>query len=93
VGPILDYAQSDGGCSVVGGYVYRGTRIPALTGAYLYGDYCRGEVLALRQSGGSVTEQADLGVAVDSLSSFGQDGAGELYALSLGGRVVRFDPA
>jgi glucose/arabinose dehydrogenase len=93
VAPILDYDQSSGGCSVTGGYVYRGARIPALTGAYLYGDYCRGEILALRQSGGRVVEEADLGVAVDGLSSFGQDAAGELYALSLSGTVYRIDPA
>lgn len=92
VDPILDYRQSDGGCSIVGGYVYRGTRIPALAGAYLYGDYCAGDVLALRQAGGAVTEEADLGLAVESLSSFGQDGAGELYALSLDGGVYRIDP-
>jgi glucose/arabinose dehydrogenase len=93
VDPIVDYRQADGGCSVTGGYVYRGTRVPALAGAYLYGDYCAGNVLALRQSGGQVTEQADLGVDVDSLSSFGQDGAGELYALSLDGPLYRVDAA
>jgi glucose/arabinose dehydrogenase len=93
VAPILDYDQSSGGCSVTGGYVYRGSRIPGLTGAYIYGDYCRGEILALRQSGGRVVEEGDLGVAVDGLSSFGQDAAGELYALSLSGTVFRIDPA
>ena len=50
-------------------------------------------MLAVRQSGGAVTERADLGLDVDSLSSFGQDGAGELYALSLGGAVYRIDGA
>jgi glucose/arabinose dehydrogenase len=93
VDPIFDYRQADGGCSVVGGYVYRGTKIRGLTGAFLYGDYCAGNVLAVRQAGGQVTEQADLGLDVDSLSSFGQDGAGELYALSLGGPVYRVDAA
>jgi glucose/arabinose dehydrogenase len=93
VGPILDYNQDDGGCSVVGGYVYRGATVPALAGAYLYGDYCRGEVLAIRQEGGQVTDDAGLGLEVDGLSSFGQDSAGELYALSLNGSVFRIDPA
>ena len=93
VDPILDYRQADGGCSVTGGYVYRGSRIPALTGAYLYGDYCAGNILAARQSGGVVTEQADLGLDVDGLSSFGQDNRGELYALSLAGGVYRVDAA
>jgi len=93
VPPILDYDQSVGGCSVVGGYVYRGQAIPGLTGAYVFGDYCQGELRAIRQSGGRVTEEADLGRGVDGLSSFGQDAAGELYALSLGGSVFRIDPA
>jgi glucose/arabinose dehydrogenase len=93
VDPILDYRQADGGCSVVAGYVYRGSAIPALAGAFLYGDYCAGDVLAVRQSGGQVTEQADLGLDVSNLSSFGQDGAGELYALSLDGPVYRIDAA
>jgi len=93
VGPILEYDQASGGCSVTGGYVYRGARIPSLTGAYLYGDYCRGQILAVRQSGGRVSEEADLGLSVDGLSSFGQDAAGELYALSLSGTVFRIDPA
>jgi glucose/arabinose dehydrogenase len=93
VAPIFDYAQDEGGCSVVSGYVYRGSRIPGLTGAFLYGDYCVGEVLAVRQAGGRVTEEAALGLSVDNLSSFGEDGAGELYALSLGGTVYRIDPA
>jgi glucose/arabinose dehydrogenase len=93
VGPILDYRQDQGGCSVTGGYVYRGAAIPALAGAYLYGDYCAGDVLGLRQLGGQVTEEADLGLDVAGLSSFGQDGSGELYALSLEGTVYRIDPA
>ena len=91
--PILEYRQADGGCSVTGGYVYRGQQIPALAGAYLYGDYCAGDVLAARQSSGAVTEQADLGLDVDGLSSFGQDAAGGLYALSLSGPVYRIDAA
>lgn len=93
VAPILDYDQDDGGCSVVGGYVYRGSRIPGLAGAYLYGDYCRGNVAALRQSDGRVAEESDLGLEVDGLSSFGEDAAGELYALSLDGSVYRIDAA
>jgi len=93
IGPILDYDQDDGGCSVTGGYVYRGAAVGGLTGAYLYGDYCAGDVLAVRQEGGRVREDADLDLDVDGLSSFGQDAAGELYALSLGGSVFRIDPA
>ena len=53
----------------------------------------RGQLLALRQTDGQVTEEIDLGLNVDGLASFGQDGSGELYALSLGGTVYRIDPA
>lgn len=93
IAPILDYRQGDKICSVTGGYVYRGSKVPDLAGAYLYGDYCQGKVRSLRQVGGQVTEQADLGLEVESLSSFGQDAEGELYALSLAGPVYRIDPA
>ncbi|MEA2900127.1 MAG: hypothetical protein QOH36_14 [Actinomycetota bacterium] len=93
VDPIFDYRQADGGCSVVAGYVYRGSAVPGLTGAFLYGDYCAGDVLAVRQADGAVTEEADLGLDVSNLSSFGQDSAGELYALSLDGAVYRVDGA
>jgi glucose/arabinose dehydrogenase len=93
VDPIFDYRQADGGCSVVAGYVYRGSAVPGLTGAFLYGDYCAGDVLAVRQADGAVTEESDLGLDVSNLSSFGQDNAGELYALSLDGAVYRVDAA
>ena len=92
VPPLTEYAHAGGRCSVTGGYVYRGSAIPALTGAYVYGDLCSGEVLAVAQDGGRVVGEAALG-NVDSLVSFGEDAEGELYALSLGGEVLRFDPA
>jgi glucose/arabinose dehydrogenase len=93
VGPVHEYPNGDDRCSVTGGYVYRGTRIPGLTGAYLFGDYCAGRVMGLRQSGGVRTELADLGLELPSISSFGEDAAGELYVLSLDGEVARIDPA
>ena len=93
VGPLFDFSHDGGNCSVTGGYVYRGARFPALQGGYLYGDYCGGKVLAVRQQGGRVTEQAVLGLSVSGLSSFGEDQGGEVYALSLGGAVYRIDPA
>src|SRR5439155_506202 len=51
VPPILDYSHSGGACVVTGGYVYRGARIPALRGAYLYGDFCTGRIDAVREPG------------------------------------------
>jgi glucose/arabinose dehydrogenase len=93
VAPIFDYARSGGNCSVTGGYVYRGSRIPGLVGAYLFADFCLGRVRALRQSGGQVTAQRTFAAAAPNVTSFGQDQAGELYVLSLEGGVYRIDPA
>jgi len=92
VEPVIEYGRGDG-CTVIGGFVYRGRRIPGLEGSYLYGDYCSGWVRAARASGGKVAEQRDLGLQVPSLSSLGADTDGELYALSLGGDVFRIAPA
>lgn len=92
VGPLTEYTHEQG-CSVTGGTVYRGAAVPALQGAYLYGDFCSGRVNALHQVDGEVVASADLGLAVDALVSFAEDGAGELYVLSLSGPVYRLDPA
>jgi glucose/arabinose dehydrogenase len=93
VAPILDYTLDGPNCAVTAGYVYRGSKVPGLAGAFLYADVCAGEVRAVRQLGGKVVDQADLHIHVDQLVSFGQDAAGELYVLSLGGGVYRIDAA
>ena len=96
VDPIFEYAHNDGlgRCAVTGGYVYRGARIPALQGAYLFSDLCGGEVHALTNDGGRVTLERDLGVGTGDVESFAEDAAGELYVLSFGsGGVYRVDPA
>jgi glucose/arabinose dehydrogenase len=80
--PIAEYGRSQG-YSVTGGFVYRGTAIPALRGRYLYGDYGSGIIWSLRVVGGKATENRREAIRVDSLSSFGEDAAGELYATSL----------
>ena len=88
--PVLEYSHSDG-CSITGGYVYRGSAIPGLQGHYFYADYCAGWVRSFRYASGSATDerQWDLGEIGQPLS-FGQDGAGELYVMSRNGRVYRF---
>jgi glucose/arabinose dehydrogenase len=100
--PIFEYTHSGGNCTVVGGYVYRGSRIPGLAGAYLYGDACSGKVWGLVQQGGQVAEQRELKIAGlaeavagggFAISSFGEDAAGELYLMSLDGGVYRLAPA
>ena len=95
VDPIWEYSHNDGAgrCAVTGGYVYRGSRIPALAGAYLFSDFCGGELHALLNSGGTVVAERDLGVSGGGVASFAQDAAGELYVLSFNGVVYRIDPA
>jgi glucose/arabinose dehydrogenase len=92
VPPVHVYGR-DRGCSVTGGFVYRGDRIPEMVGAYIYGDFCEGEVRALVVDEGEVVDDRVLGLSVPNLSSFGQDPEGELYALSLDGPVYRLVPA
>ena len=92
VAPIHTFGR-DRGCSVTGGFVYRGDRIPEMVGAYVYGDFCEGEVRALVQRDGDVIDDRVLGLSVESLSAFGEDPAGELYVLSLDGPVYRIVPA
>jgi glucose/arabinose dehydrogenase len=90
--PIQDYDHSLG-CSVTGGYVYRGAAIPGLRGHYVFGDYCSGRIWSLRLEGGSWvrTQLLDTGYAI---SSFGEDEAGELYLTDLsGGGIYRFAPS
>jgi glucose/arabinose dehydrogenase len=92
VPPVYEYSHDGGGCAVTGGYVYRGSAIPDLVGAYVFADFCLGRLEAIRVRDGRVVAHAELGVTVPSVSSFGQDGSGELYALSLAGGLYRLAP-
>ena len=92
VRPILDYGR-DQGATVIGGYVYRGTDIPGLQGAYVFGDFFKPSLRAIVREGQRVVARAELGVEVPNLSSFGEDLEGEQYALSLSGPVYRLAPA
>ena len=82
--PVAEYPNAGGRCSVTGGYVYRGAAIPSLVGTYVYGDFCSGEVFGLR--GG--TQRVLLATRL-ALSSFGEDEAGEMYAVDHRGGVYR----
>lgn len=84
VAPVAQYAH-DEGCSVTGGYVYRGTSVPEAVGRYFYGDYCSGLVWSMAAGGQPRREPFQ----VESLSSFGEDASGELYLVSLGGTIYR----
>ena len=91
--PLVEYGHADG-CAVTGGYVYRGTKIPALAGIYFYGDYCSGWVRSFRYTGGAAAENRDWPLLAVSggLSSFGEDARGELYIASLSGKLYRVVP-
>lgn len=79
--PVLDYSHS-AGCSITGGYVYRGSAVPGIRGHYFYSDYCTAFLRSFRYENGSAVDQKDWGLTMSNVSSFGVDFAGELYVLS-----------
>lgn len=85
--PVAEYSHQEGGCSVTGGYVYRGA-MPEWNGIYLYGDYCSGLVWGLMRSGGGWQTQVLFDTDV-RITSFGQDEAGEIYLIGDGGGVYQ----
>ncbi len=93
VAPVITKRHGDGWCSITGGYVVRDPRLPSLRGRYVYSDYCRGIVnVATLRAGGASGDRA-LGVPrVDQVSSFGEDGLGRVYVVSLAGPVFRLAP-
>ena len=92
--PVHDYATgSDGTCSVTGGFAYRGTAIPDLRGRYIFSDFCAGWVRALAHDAGVVSGVTTLATGLTRVTSFGEDGNGELYVLEIGGTVWRLVPA
>jgi glucose/arabinose dehydrogenase len=90
VQPVAQYSH-DNGCSVTGGYVYRGSNA-SLRGRYIYGDYCSGIIWSFKIAEGKATGLRRERFKVESVSSFGQDVAGELYAVSHGGTIYRLTP-
>ncbi len=90
VAPIFEYSHAEG-CSVTGGYVYRGAALPALDGVYFFGDYCYGRIWATYRDAAGQFQTAVFMADTDLIiSSFGQDDAGELYLLDHGqGRVFQ----
>jgi glucose/arabinose dehydrogenase len=89
--PVTDYGH-DLGCTVVGGYVYRGAKYPAMSGAYLFADYCSGRIFAIDPAVDGYRKPVEVGNAGGNLSSFGQDAAGELYITHLDGDVSKVAP-
>ena len=102
VTPIHEYqhSQPGGGCSVIGGHVYRGCAIPDLKGTYFFGDYCSARIWSFRYDGNTLTEFKDRGSELDPgsniklITSFGEDARGELYIITIGGDIwkIAIDP-
>jgi glucose/arabinose dehydrogenase len=88
--PVYEYPHGIG-CSVTGGFVYRGESIAGLLGTYLFGDFCAGRVWMLVDIAGTKLH-LETGMTVPSLTAFGEDNNGELYAMNLLGQLFRIDP-
>ncbi len=91
--PVFDYEHDSPEfpdvCSVIGGFVYRGTDIPALQGHYLYGDFCAGWIRSLRYENGRAVDHRERLTGLGSITSFGEDADGELYVVTAQGNLSR----
>ena len=91
--PIFEYENDGARCAITGGYVYRGESIPALQGAYLFSDYCEGDIRALEIEDGQVTETNLLDIPSGGTYSFMQGPDLEIYVLDgRFGNISRIDP-
>jgi glucose/arabinose dehydrogenase len=88
--PVLEYGRSDG-CSVTGGYRYRGGIYPSLQGVYFYGDLCSGKIWGATRNAGGTWETTQLLDTALSITSFGEDEGGEVYVVNYGGNIFRIE--
>jgi glucose/sorbosone dehydrogenase len=99
VPPILEYSHAEG-CSITGGYIYRGCRMSGLSGRYFYADFCSSFIKSFRMVGGALTDSHDHtaelapggGAFINQISSFGEDARGEIYITDRGGEVYKIVP-
>ena len=92
--PVVEYGHTEG-CSVTGGVVYSGCRMPGYAGTYFYGDFCSGFIRSFRLQDGRPRDQRDWTAALgarEGLTSFGTDAEGEVYMLEFGGNLYRIAP-
>jgi hypothetical protein len=83
--------RGGGNCGVIGGYVYRGTRVRTARGRYIFGDLCTGTIWSFRSGqAGRASKVVTMRGYVPALTSFGEDANGELYALGYGGGICVF---
>ena len=88
--PLAVYAHGANGCSITGGYVYRGRRSPVLAGRYLFGDFCSGRIWMVTAAGAARQKPVLLLDTALQISAFGEGESGELYVVDYGGgRVYR----
>ncbi|HEY1520391.1 MAG TPA: PQQ-dependent sugar dehydrogenase [Solirubrobacteraceae bacterium] len=87
--PVVVARHSDGYCAIIGGYVVRDRALRSLYGRYLFGDNCKPQINSVLLSAGHARDNHATGLSVSGLSAFGQDNAGHIYAVSLGGSVYR----
>jgi glucose/arabinose dehydrogenase len=91
--PVFDYQTGSGGtCSITGGFIYRGTAIPELRGAYVFSDFCSGAIFALRALDGVLTEQEVIGATGLLVTTMAEGTDGELYAAGRDGSIVKLVP-
>jgi glucose/arabinose dehydrogenase len=88
--PVVEYSH-DKGCSITGGYVYRGNLISELSGTYLYADFCQGTIWGLSQSKAGDYQTHILLESRLMIASFAQSNAGELYVLHYGGEIYKIE--
>ena len=81
------YSHAGCACSISGGYRYRGTQIPSLKGAYLYGDYCTGTISKATQAGTNWSSSTLFATTL-RISAFGEDVSGELYVMDVAKGIV-----
>ena len=92
ISPVLVRSHDDGWCSVTGGVVVRDPALGGLVGRYVFGDYCRPQILSARLASGSARDVRSTGLRVSALTSFGEDAQGRVYATSGNGPVYRLAP-
>ncbi|HMG04251.1 MAG TPA: PQQ-dependent sugar dehydrogenase [Chthoniobacterales bacterium] len=88
--PVIDFGHGPA-CSVTGGYVYRGSAIPAIRGHYFYSDFCAGFLRSFRYQNGAAVDQKDWGLPSSQVVSFGKDFDGELYIIA-GNSIQKIAP-
>jgi glucose/arabinose dehydrogenase len=87
--PVAEYSHNVGGCSITGGYIYRGSKYPVMQGTYFFGDYCSGIIWSLQRDAGGQWQMTRRLRPDANISSFGQDRSGELYVVDLSGAIYK----